>query len=121
MKTKLVDFSNPMPRVYTNPDLDAFKSQLDSGLAVLNPDMSELRGVPLEQWILKDGKIVKGEASAEKSLSRPRAKQKEPERVQVIVMPAPEFKLSNKAKGLICIGVVIYTVLVVALAAVVSI
>jgi hypothetical protein len=55
-KRKVVVFTKNNARILTNPLAIKVLERWEN--AVVDPDLSEMRGVPLEFWKLEDGKIV---------------------------------------------------------------
>lgn len=67
-KQKVIAFNEYGAKIFTNPDEDMMSFiQKHYKEFVINPDLSEVKRIPLSKWTLKEGQIIKGENKQHKS------------------------------------------------------
>jgi hypothetical protein len=69
MKSKVVIFSNNTVRVITTQNPEEYA---DNPEAIINPDLTAIRGIPPHKWTLVNGKIVASWNSAQADHSTPK-------------------------------------------------
>lgn len=96
MKRKVILFSNhDKPRILINPsNIEELKSNPN---AIVDPDLSKVKGVPSEYWLLVDGEII-AMALDQRKIVDAVIRSNDKQRIAVSNMNTEEYIKENKSK-----------------------